>query len=164
MLTDEMKEAIEKNLPAQISTVLQDRLASVESLEGDIHVLQQQLVTAKGTIEEYRLAKTDLERRDSALSEAESLNETNRNAIEQRSTELGDEEHRVAMADLTAEMRAEQAKEMRSILSEVFHSPMYRKTVTVSGSHDKVNPEGGGYIQTTPIHHDETTTTEVHES
>lgn len=166
MLTDEMKEAIEKNLPAQIGSVLQERLAEVESVQTMLTDVTEELALAKETIVDWQNTEKALDRRESKLSSAESLHQANVASLEQRSIELGEEEHRVAMADLKADMHSIQSQEMRSIISEVFHSPMYRKTVTASGSHDVITPDpnGGGYPQTHTAHHNDTTTTEVDES
>lgn len=164
MLTDEMKEAIEKNLPAQIGAVLQERLAEVDSLKQRLDTMATELTEAESTIDGLREREQAISTREVNANAKDRQLETDEQALETRAREVGDAEHSVELATLRASMSEIGRSELRSVLTEVFHSPMYRKTVSVSGSHDMVNPEGGGYVNTTPIHHDESTTTEVTES
>jgi TolA-binding protein len=129
----EIKEVIEKNLPAHVSDVLRKRLDKADEHEKQAEHLQSQL---KGERKEIQDLRNRIEKLESDLKLAGDLDKREKE-IERRERRMD-----VHDANLRAEAAEARANEMAGFVGMVFKSPIYRHTAT--GNRDI--PDGSGGI------------------
>jgi len=126
-MENEIKEIIEKNLPAQVGTVLKERLEIAEAdarrakdLERIIQDKDKAIYDLESTISEYR-------KYDAQWGQ-----------LNQREKEITEKERnqKVFEAELKAIEADKRANELQGIVQTVFRSPVYRKSILSSSNYN----------------------------
>ena len=134
-MNKEIKDIIEKNLPAQVGEVLQEHLAKCdqESAENKrMHVELEKTNEARSRLLEQ-------------LQNYQLLDERNR-TLEQREKDVSEKERdrKVFEAELKRDESEKRSNDLYSIVQLVFKSPVYKKTIANQTISDYQNVGWGG--------------------
>lgn len=117
-IEQQIKDAIEKDLPAQVGTVLKERLAKIEELEDKV---EQQKKELKGVREDLKVAEKQLSNHVSIDTRQQSLNDREK---EVQKRELKQD---LIEAEKTAESQKVQL--VKEMFDTVFRNSTVRKEV-----------------------------------
>lgn len=121
-MTEEIKQVIEKHLPAQVGKALQERLALVDSLESQVKTQRDRI--------------SDLERQKSALVETVAmeakLNQL-RESAEKRLSEAAAKEKHNEIVEAHLRCAEQMVQNMKFCVEQVFSNARYKYMITETG-------------------------------
>lgn len=145
-ITQEMQEMIAKHLPAQVGTLLQERLAKADSDAKKVVELQAKVAQLEMSVREHDHLTT----RERKLKELETQ-------LNQRATVIDARENRMEVFE--AKLQTEEAKKRADMAERfvglVFHSPVF--TRSINGYQPIVTP-ANGYVNSGNVNLNETIT------
>jgi len=121
-LEAEIKESIEKNLPAMIGKKLQDRLALVDQLEEKIRIKENENNTLKSENAKLVSQNNELMVRDSEVKKYDE-------EIKKREKIVIDVEHKLEIAALKLEFANKGAETVERLFNTVFRNTVVRNKV-----------------------------------